>query len=173
MKSFKYLFGLLGLSFILLSFSNCNSSKLNEQSIVLEETAPFTVIEAYYHKWIAGVQGGRSGTNVFITIENLSDGVTIKNIYFEERATEAKNSPLKPKQYAGYFKNENNRNTIMDINPNKEAQNTPPLRFPLKLSTNEAVISYLQNGTIKFFKLSNLVEKELLPYPSSNPNGID
>jgi len=168
MERLKFVTGILGIFFIAMLFLNCNSSKNGNFTYSITQNPPFTMGEVYSQKWMAGVKEGGSGTNIFFKIEKLEPGTTIKEIYFRNKITKA--STLSENQYVGYFKNGENRDVIMDSNPNKEAKNTPPNPFPFKLSENEAVLSYVFKGKDYYFKASNVLEKEVLAYPKSNPN---
>ncbi|NND62106.1 MAG: hypothetical protein HKN48_02810, partial [Flavobacteriaceae bacterium] len=58
----------LGLAFICFSITNCAGGKDGKDSAFsLEQEAPFTIQKAYFQKWVAGVQAGGSGTNVYLT----------------------------------------------------------------------------------------------------------
>ena len=43
-------------------------------------------------------------------------------------------------------------------------------KFPFKLENNEAVLSYEYNNKMHYYKIANIEEKEMIAYPSSNPN---
>jgi hypothetical protein len=58
----------------------------------------------------------------------------------------------------------------MDHDALKEAVNTPPVKIPFTLKEDDAVLSYIENNELKFFKISALPEKPLIAYPSSNRN---
>ena len=168
MKKLKFASGAFGLFIITIFFLNCNSSKNTSSTYSFSQNPPFTVSESYSQKWMAGIKEGGSGTNVYFKIENIESGTSINEIYFRNKS--AKANPSKENLYTGYFKNEENRDVIMDSDSNKEAKNTPPKHFPFKLEENEAVISYLFKGTDYYFKVSNIKEKEILAYPMGNPN---
>jgi len=162
MKNNAYGFRFLSIIFLFFIVSSCGSSGIKD----LEKNPPFTISEGYYQNWVAGVKEGGSGTNVYIIFKDFSEDITIQDIYFSNKKVKAKNSPENPKQYSGYFKNEL-RDVIMDSNPQKEAQNTPPQTVLFDLQANEAVVSYLSNGKIKFYKISGLKEKQTLAYPGN------
>jgi hypothetical protein len=166
----KHVLFLLTIPFLLLSFSNCGGAKTNNKQKTFVGNPPFKIANAHYQKWVAGVQGGGSGINVFITLSDVDKDVVVQDIYFRKHILEAKNSIQKPNEYIGYLINKNNRNVVMDRDPVKEAQNTPSKPFPFQLADNEAVISYWFGGKKNYYKISNLAEKELIPYPKANPN---
>ena len=168
MKRLKFASVAFGLFIITVLFLNCNSSKNTNSTYSFSQNPPFTMVEAYSQKWMAGVQGGGSGTNIYFKMINIEPGTSINEIYFRNKTTKA--NPYNESQYIGYYKNEVNDDVIMDSDPNKEAKNTPPNPFPFVLTENEAVIGYMFKGKNYYFKVSNITEKEILAYPMSNPN---
>ena len=172
MKRIKHFLAFFGMTFLLVSFSNCGSSQ-QSKAISFEENPPFTISEIFSQDWVAGVQEGGSGTNVSITLNGLSNEVQIKEIYFRKKKVNATQRPNVKSAYMGYFKNDLVRDVIMDNDPVKESKNTPSAPFPFDLGQNEAVISYVMNGSTKYVRMSNILEKPMIAYPSTNPNGID
>ena len=167
MISLKFTRVLLGVSIVMLSFSNCGNSKTQVETYTFEQYPPFTIEEVYSQDWVAGVNGGGSGTNLHITFNKLIEGIVIKDIYFQKQTVKSKISTQYKYQYIGYFKNEMNRDIIMDINPINEAQNTPLKYFPFKLEDNEAVISYLYKEEIHYFMIVKIKRKPMLAYPTT------
>ena len=169
-KNLKTILALLTVPMLLLSFSNCGGAQETNSNKSFVQNPPFKIAEAYYQDWVAGVQDGGSGTNVHIIFEAKDADVVIQNIYFRNRILEAKGNINEPKQFVGYLKNEAQRDVIMDADPLEEAQNTPPKTFPFQLENNQAVLEYWFEGKKRYFKISNLVQKEMIPYPRANPN---
>ncbi len=159
------------LSIVLFSLSSCAGGKDSMYS--LEQEAPFTFGNMYFQKWVAGVQNGGSGTNVYVEIESYSDEVELKDIYFRNATQSLKAKPNQPDNYIGYFNDQTNRDITMDGDATKEAKNKLPEPFPFKLSQDEAVLSYTHKGELKFLKIGPLEEKPLLAYPSANNGRID
>ncbi|MCW5519980.1 hypothetical protein J1N09_09035 [Aureitalea sp. L0-47] len=156
---------------ILLLFASCGGGKTNDQEqIVLYPDPPFKVADVYSQKWVAGVPDGGSGTNVHFTLVEFSRDVTIDKVYFREQVTKAQISPQTRNQFAGYFRNNNRRDVIMDIDPVKEAKNTPKTPFPFKLNDNEAVLSFLDGNFVRYTKITDIREEEMLALPSVKPN---
>jgi len=61
----------------------------------------------------------------------------------------------------------------MSNDPNAEFGNEMPeisQKIPFVLKDNECVISYKDGKTTKYFKVDNITEKDLIPYPSAPPN---
>lgn len=169
MTSFKQILLLVGVSFVTLSVSNCGAAKSGS----FEANPPFKIGSAYVQDWIAGVQGGGSGTNFYISFSNIEESVVFENVYYGKKGTALVSSPNVRVQYIGYFKNTTNSNIIMDGETINEAANTPPLVSTYNLAEDEAVLSYTQNGKLKHYKISGVERKEPLAYPGVNPNGID
>ncbi len=163
MKQFK---GFILILFTIL-FSSCGGSKSNNENVKITINPPFTISKTYSQKWVAGLKGGGSGTNLIIEFSSVSEGIDFNKIYFRGKVIEA--TSKKQNQIVGYFKTEMNHDVIMDSEISKEAANTPPQKLPFQLEENEAVISYTESGKIHYFKITNIEEKEMLAYPQTNP----
>ena len=66
---------------------------------------------------------------------------------------------------------------VMHSDPKKEVGNQPPrLRteeektFPFELNADEAVLSYLENGKVKYVKISGVKDKPARIYPGRPKN---
>lgn len=152
---------------IMMGISSCAGGK----DYMLEQNPPFTVTSAYFQKWVAGIKEGGSGTKVHITIKNIKEDISVNEIFFRDRFLNANRHPQNIDSYSADFKDEARQDVIMDGNAVKESQNTPPEKSPFNLGNNEAIISYTIKGEMHYYKISNLEEKPLIAYPSSNPNG--
>jgi len=162
---------LSSIALILFGLSACAGGK--DAGFSFEQDPPFTLGDVFYQDWVAGVQGGGSGTHVHINIDAYADDVVILDIYFRNKKEKAQNSPQYIDQYVGYFTNKARPDVIMDVNPVKEAQNEPPEPFPFELDDNEAVMSYLYKEEIKYLRISDMERKPMIAYPSTNNKGID
>jgi hypothetical protein len=169
MKTHKYSAGTFGIMMILILFANCGGGKTEKEAHALVQEPPFKIMDAYYQDWVAGIPEGGSGTNIYISLGNFTEEVVIKEIYFRKMVSDAQISPQVRNQYIGYFKNEQRKDIIMDIDPVKEAQNSPRKPFPFVLKDDEAVISYLIGNEMKYTRVTNLRMEELLAYPSTKP----
>ena len=170
MKKIKTNVFLLTVPLLLLNFSNCGGAQNNNGKMTLEQNPPFKISEAYYQNWVAGIKEGGSGTNIHIVFNEMEPDVVIQNIYFRNQILEAKGNINEPKQFVGYLKNETPRDVIMDADPLKEAQNTTQKEFPFQLQENESVIEYWFGGEKNYYKIENLSQREMIPYPHANPN---
>jgi len=170
MKNIKILLFLFSVPLFLLSFSNCGGTQTASSKLAFEQNPPFKIAETYYQNWVAGVKDGGSGTNIHIAFSKIDSDVVIQNIYFRNQILEAKGNLNEPNKFVGYLKNDAQRDVIMDADPIKETQNKLPTPFPFQLEENEAVIEYWFGGKKNYYKVSNLSQKEMIPYPQANPN---
>lgn len=170
MKNLKTIVALLTVPLLLLSFSNCGGAQEVKDNKTFVQNPPFKIVEAYYQNWVAGIKDGGSGTNIHITFSEINSDVVIQNIYFRNHILEAKGNINEPKHFVGYLKNETQRDIVMDADPMKEAQNTLSKAFPFQLEENQAVVEYWFGGKKNYFKIENLSQKEMIPYPQTNPN---
>lgn len=167
-------FNLTKTAFPLLILALCVSCAGGKDSIYnYEQEPPFTITTSYFQKWVAGVQEGGSGVNVNLSIDNITEEVAFRHLYFRNKKETATFTPTSPDKIIGYFKTTAKRDVVMDSNPVKEANNTPNDVFPFKLKENEAVLSYYHKGEEKYLKITEIEEKPMIAYPSSNPNGIE
>jgi len=148
------------------SFSQCSSTKQ------LQEKSPMALDQVYCQKWVAGIQGGGSGLNIFIPIKENT--VQFDSVYFRGRSVKLE---FREKEmiYIGRFISAFNqkKDMIMSSEPNAEYGNqvpTEPVKIPFELKDNECVISYIKEGQSMYFKIDNVVEKEMIPMPSASPN---
>jgi hypothetical protein len=158
--------GVILIAIVLMSVGfGCGGSKDGYQ---FTKTPPFSLGEVYAQPWVAGIPSGGSGTNLHISFQSFTDDVVVDSIYFRDNVVKAQLSPQSRNQYVGYFKNEPTPDIVMDSNPLKEAQNTPPAPFPFDLEKGEAVISYFHYGEMRYYKIRKIETKPLLAYPASN-----
>jgi len=150
-------------------FFNCGGVQ-NSSRIKLEDNPPFTISEATYQDWVAGVQGAGSGTNVTIMVASMEPGVNIKQLYFHQDIVPVQAIAGKDNMYTASLKTDLNQggDTEMNIDPKQEAKNTPPTKIPFELGENEAVVSYEYQGETAYYKVENMVRKPMMALPSTN-----
>ncbi|AVI50648.1 hypothetical protein C5O00_05475 [Pukyongia salina] len=168
MKTKSHLFQFISPVIFMALFANCGGSKSGNTDVKLEQDPPFSVKDAYYQDWVAGIKEGGSGTNVYLALENFTDKVVIEKIYFRKKITKAQISPQIRNQYVGYFKNDD-KDMVMDIDPVKEAVNAPREPFPFSLEHNEAVIAYRNMDVLKYTLVRDMRREEMIAYPSTKP----
>ena len=166
----KYNFLALFMStIILLSITNsCGTCKMEKEPFVLTQNTPFTVKNSYCQKWVAGIKEGGSGLNIYAIINDIPEGVTLKEFYFRGKSVDVKTS--KDPIFVAYYKDDINKGVIMDNNPTNEAANIPPEISPFKLENNEAILSYDYNNKVYYHKILNIEEKQTIAYPSMAPD---
>jgi len=166
MKSIKHTASFLILPIILMSFSRCSSQKK------LQETAPMQLGQAYCQTWIAGVQGGGSGLNIFIPANLIAeDNIVMDSVYFRGKVAKLQTKPQNKSLYIGRFETDINKKKDMVMSNDGKAEygnEMPkiPETIPFELKANECVISYTDGGKTKYFKISNVVEKIQQAFPS-------
>ncbi|MFD2916991.1 hypothetical protein [Psychroserpens luteus] len=169
MKSLKQISFSMVMLILMASFSQCSTAQK------LQEKAPTQFGDVYFQKWTAGVKGGGSGLNLFVPVKDKS--VRLDSAYFRGKAVkfeirEANEGLL----YVGRFKTEFNQpkqDMIMSSDPNKEYGNQLQKKtsaIPFELKDDECVVSYIKDGKILYYKISNVNERESLNYPSAPPN---
>ncbi|MBC8755295.1 hypothetical protein H2O64_11460 [Kordia sp. YSTF-M3] len=156
---------------LLIGFTNCSTS----QKIALQEKIPFKIVSAFAQEWTAGQKEGGSGLNVHITIQNLNkDSITLNDFYFRGRKTTLEDASTNNNGlYVAHFINSPEKDIILHKDHKHEAGNEPPHlkgKFPFTLENDEGVISYTENGTLKYYKVKNIVDKFPVYYPSAPEN---
>lgn len=140
---------------IIFGFSQCKSIKL-------ETNPPFKITKASYENWTGGQPGVR-GTNVKIYYTSATE-VAFEQVYFRNRVT--KLEPRKAiigKLIIGYFNTSTRQNeVVLDANPAKEINNPVPniTKFPFELNENDAIISYIIKGELKYYKIKSIQKKQ-------------
>ena len=151
---------------ISLSFINCSSVKTN----TFVEAAPFVITSPYYNSWVAGIEGGGSGINVFLPVSDIRNAV-FDSIHFRgEKAIVVKKDSL----IVGRFKTAFNqsRDLIMSSNLKDELQNKLVYKADLSLfvlADTECVISYRLQDKRYYYKVSDLKKGKVIAYPSAPP----
>jgi hypothetical protein len=146
--------------FLSLGFSQCSSSqkvvKISHAMEVINKVTP----KAYYQNWVAGVKGGGSGTNVFIH-KSLLENKIVDSIYFQNKVAKL----LPPNDSEEFFTAAFKRELNQFKEPEEKNLIQAPLPFDLK--ENELVVSYLVKGDKKYLKITNVIKKQGLAYPSA------
>ena len=151
------------------SFSQCSSAQK------LQKEAPVKFGTAYYQHWVAGVQGGGSGINLFIETEGtLKENIQLDSVYFRGMVAKFQVKPNNPSLFIGRFslKANQKRDIIMSSKPKAEYGNESPKKkskIPFDIKDNECVVSYKEGDKMKYFKIENVVEKQPQYYPSAPP----
>ena len=148
---------LFGILILALSFTQCASMKL-------ESNPPFTIKNASYSHITGGLPGNNS-LNLMIEF-TANSSVDFKKVYFQDRIVNAVIEQKLGKKYiAARYKTstgEDRKDLVLNANPAKEYGNTTKMqeKIPFKLEDSEAVLSYLDNGLVKYFKIKNIKKKK-------------
>ncbi len=145
--------------------------KQTEQTVQFQFCFPQKIKKVYYKKWVGGIKGAGGGTNFYLEFKKpLSAKIQLEKIYFQKR--EGKIQLRSKNLYVTYFRIKPNKedeitdNNIQNVNTTKP-QNPEPTasKFRFVLKENEAVLEYLENHKTKFFKIKNIKEMPMIPYP--------
>ena len=145
----RILFG--GIS--LLAFAQCGSSQ------VLQSDPPFTLDKVHIEPWTAGPDNLFKGVNLFFPVISGRETI-LDSVYFRKSK-----APLERIQKGTYLvykatmeSKEQPYDIIMHADPKKEFGNRPPEKrdIPFELQHDEAVISYLEEGVRKYFKVTGM-----------------
>ena len=131
--------------------SNANIKSISNSNLNL--TSP-----AYFEKWIAGVEGGGSGFNVFLPIKK-SSFINFDSIHFRGQRVKALH---RNNMVFGRFKsiNYNHSEDIIIGNTDHEKNNSH-----FSLLDNSCVLSYRIQNKRMYYEFKNLEYKPLKPYP--------
>lgn len=156
MKTLKKVITFLSMPFMMMDFYNCSSTKM------LQNHAPFEIREAYYVE-------SRSDINVYISIKSNPNNILLDSIYFKGKQAKLEHEN---NLFVGRFKSSiiQKQDIIMSNKPYAEYGNKIPKlpkKLPFELKNNECVVSYKEDKSIKYFKIENVVQKELLASPDS------
>lgn len=172
MSLFQRLIFISFLFFLAIGFSQCTSAK---QNMKISETINISIqmkSQVYFQNWIAGIKGGGSGTNLFISASILTGKKPFK-AWFKGKSANIETTKVNNVDfYVAYFKGDSNqlKDYTMEADVKQEYGNKIPVKkevFPFDLLENEAVISYKENDKTKYLKLTNISQKEMLAYPSA------
>jgi len=153
------LVSILILGIVLFTCSFCGTSKNNIKKEQQTEH-PFKVIDATFHTWVGG-QPGVKGINITITIDNPE--IQLESVFFRNMKSELKRElNSEPTNFVGVFTLPNTKQDYnLNIDPIKEYSNKAPdvsLNIPFELKNNEAIISYLHQGNIYYYKIDEVIE---------------
>jgi hypothetical protein len=154
--------------FLCVFFVQCSTT----QNIDLNP--PVDIVEVYAQSWVAGVRGGGSGTNVFLTV---SEEMALDSIYFLGKRAKLSLIDSQSNRYVARFSsNENSsKDLIMHSDPKKEYGNTLdnlPRQFPFQLAPNEAVVSYQKRNKTRYFTIKEIAFRKEKLYPSAPPSSL-
>ena len=119
----------------------------------------FKVKTISFQEWYAGIKIGGTGINVFVPIVNKEEHITIDSVYFRNlKAKLVENYG----RYTAVLKNKSPYYTF------KKAEKDDD--FPFTLEDNECAISFVENGEIKYVKVTDISEKRGVYYENGPPS---
>jgi hypothetical protein len=127
------------------------------------ETPPIKLGKVYYQNWTESIQ--ESGYTVFVPVISNQKNILLDSIYYREKIA---NLELTENNiYVGRFQSSINtkKDIIMSRNPLIEYGNQVPelpKKIPFELEDSSCVISYKEENRTKYFKISNIIEKQTL-----------
>ena len=145
---------------VMLSLSGCSSQK----SMVA--TAPFEMGGATCQNWIGG--RAEAGSGILLEIPILSgntEETKLQQAFFRGKIADVVMERSDNVWVAkANFKNQNGAkpDMVMDADSKKEIGNQPPelmKKFPFELQDDQCVLSFMDGGTTKYFKVDGIKEK--------------
>ncbi|MFY0628818.1 MAG: hypothetical protein JXR05_00475 [Flavobacteriaceae bacterium] len=137
------------------------------KSAQFDSKPPIKITGATFNNWVGG-QPGVSGIRVIIGYEKQGD-IEFQKIYFAKKEGRIEAYDRKDKTFlVGHIDTSSRQkeDMILERDSKKEIKNKlPEPKFPFELKENEAVISYLKNGKVKFFKIENIKQTKTDFYP--------
>ncbi|MDG5491142.1 hypothetical protein [Psychroserpens sp. SPM9] len=157
MKLFKKMtFAILFVTVIATTFQ-CASSKV--VATQFEQDTPFNIKPVAFQEWYAGIKIGTTGLNVFLPLTNVDQNVTIDSIYFRNLKGKLQE---KGEKYIATLQNTTKGYTF------KKSER--PADYPFMLQDYECVISYIENGVTKYYKITQLNEVAGTYYENGPPS---
>ena len=135
--------------------TSCSCSKIIAQD---------SIELATYQSWIAGVRGGGSGINFNLELnEKLPSNVQLKKLIF--KGYEVPFDKQDDLHFLAFIKTEANQQKF----DGDDSQIYTSPKNALTLADNEAILIFSKNGKEYQQKITNVVEKPALEYPSAKP----
>ncbi|WP_157607926.1 hypothetical protein [Seonamhaeicola sp. S2-3] len=138
---------------------------------MFETKPPMQLGNVYYQHWVSGVKGAGSGYNIFIPIKSNSNKTVLDSVYFKGKKAKLEQ---RDNLFIGRFKLELNpkEDVILSNKPFAEYGNKAPKlpeKIPFELNETECVVSFMENGEVKYFKINEVYKKESEIYQSMPP----
>lgn len=121
-------------------------------------------ITASCQTWVAGVRGGGSGINFSLELKSeLPSNIQLKKLIF--KGYEVPFEKQDALHFMAIIKTEGNQQKF----DGDDSQVFTSPKNALTLAENEAVLIFTKNGKEYHQKISNVIEKPSLEYPSARP----
>ena len=142
----------LGIIILTIGLFQCKSSQF-------QQNPSFKIFGGTFEHYTGGIPGA-SGSWVRINYEATAK-VDFQDIYFQGKKTKVEIQKVGKKTFAsGHFNTSSTKSKadlVLHQNGKEEYGNqVPKQKTPFELKENEAVLSYKENGKIKYIKVENL-----------------
>ena len=144
----------------------CKTTK----STLFVSKPPISIEAPYFQTWVAGVQGGDRGVDVFLPVKDLNN-ITPDSIHFRGQRAKA---VYKNQMIVGHFSSPQNqpKDIILSNEPFAEANNQllPKAdHSAFELEPNTCVLSYILENKRYYHKITDLTQRTSISYPKSPP----
>ena len=141
--------------FLAATLFSCNTTEIVAQD---------NIQSASYQTWVAGVRGGGSGINFYVDLTSeLPIHIELKRVIF--RGYEVPFEKQDNLHFQAMIKTPGNQQKYEEDN----APNVTSPKNDTKLQDNEAILVFSKKGKEYQQKITNVVEKPALEYPSAKP----
>lgn len=147
---------------LLTTFFSINFQSYGQKTATLERNSVLELDEVHFQEWFAGINIGGTGINMFFPNIKTNGNIQLEAVYFRNMKGKLQKGKA---MYSAVLKNDSPYYTWQ---PAKK-----PADYPFNLKDNECVISYIENGTTKYFKIDNLAEKAGTYYENGHPSIYD
>ena len=139
-------------------FGSCTSTKSIREEIKMDSA------QAYFQKWVAGIEGGGSGIHFYLEFKSaLPSDINLEKIIF--RGYEVPFEKQDDLHFIAKIKTENNQQKS-DSDTSKTISSS---KNNTVLEANEAVLIFSKNGKTFQQVIRDVKEKPMLYYPSAKP----
>lgn len=139
----------------------------------IQKNPPMSLGEVNVENLTLSTESDESGFNLYIPINDNPRAFTLDSVYFRNQIVKLiKKTANSQTFYVGAFKNrlQSGDDIIMSSDPMEEMKNVPPAvpkKLPFKLADTEAIVSYQEDGKLKYFKIEHIKEKSSDMIPKS------
>jgi hypothetical protein len=167
MKSLHPILSFLTMLVLMVSLSHCTTAQK------LQKKAPIEFGKTYAQEWVAGVQGGGSGINVFVPVKDTS--ITLDSMFFRGQKVKLEFIQGEQALYVGRFLTDFNQSKglILSSDMKEESKNKLPKlkeEMPFEFNDDECIISYHKGNQTLYYKISNIKMERPVHYPSTPQN---
>lgn len=134
-----------------------------QKSTLFEKEGTLVFQKATYSKWVAGIKGGGAGYTINVVLDPTNKDVQLDSIYFGKYSASLVGNGAG--LYSGFIDNGQNKEVLTPIyGRTPEVKETPKKENSqtlFELTGDEAVVSYIQNGTTKYYKMTLTLDSSI------------